>query len=259
MRLWETAAVAFSMYSALPAPRVDWNENNLRYALAAFPLVGAAQGLFWWGVCALCAALDAPALLRGALLCVLPALLTGGIHLDGYADASDALASHADAEKMRAILRDPRCGAFAVIRLCLYFAVLFALCGVWEPTGAGCLCLSLGFVLSRALSGYLLTVLPVAPGSSLAKTFADAADKRWVGRFLLGLSALSAAGILYAGRAGGAAALLGAAAATAQYVRTAGRFGGTSGDLAGWFLVKTEFWMLAALVAAQLVCRHVLI
>ena len=36
------------------------------------------------------------------------------------------------------------------------------------------------------------------------------------------------------------------------YRRTAQRqFGGISGDLAGWFLVKMEFWLLAAMVLAQ--------
>ena len=29
------------------------------------------------------------------------------------------------------------------------------------------------------------------------------------------------------------------------------KFGGLSRDLAGWFLQKAEFWMLAALVACQ--------
>ena len=48
------------------------------------------------------------------------------------------------------------------------------------------------------------------------------------------------------------AMLCAAALVTVRYVRTARReFGGVSGDLAGWFLVKAEFWMLAALVAVQ--------
>ena len=42
MWVLETVAVAFGMYSALPTPRVDWNGKNMRYALAVFPLVGAA-------------------------------------------------------------------------------------------------------------------------------------------------------------------------------------------------------------------------
>ena len=254
MWVLETVAVAFGMYSALPTPRVEWNETNMRYALAAFPLVGAVLGLAWWGVCALSAALSLPHLLRVALLCALPALVTGGIHLDGYADSSDALASHASPERKQEILRDPHCGAFAVIRLCVFFIASFALCCAVEPTKTALWCVGLGFVLSRALSGLLLTVLNVAEGSSLAKAFADAAAKRRVRWILCAASALLAAEMLWLGRLTGAVMLCAAALTVWRYIHTAAwEFGGTSGDLAGWFLVKAEFWMLAAVVAVQYV------
>lgn len=252
MWVLETVAVAFGMYSALPVPRVEWNEKNMRYALAAFPLVGAALGLAWWGVCALSNALALPMVLRGAMLCVLPTLLTGGIHLDGYADACDALTSHASPARKQEILRDPHCGAFAVIRLCVYFIAYYALCCTFEPTPRTLWCVGLGFVLSRALSGLLLTVLHVAEGSSLAKAFADAAAKQRVRWILCAVSVLLAAGMVWLGRLTGTAMLCAAALTVWRYVHTAAReFGGTSGDLAGWFLVKAEFWMLAAVVAVQ--------
>ncbi|WP_243427452.1 adenosylcobinamide-GDP ribazoletransferase, partial [Gemmiger formicilis] len=38
-----------------------------------------------------------------------------------YADTCDALASYADAAKKQEILKDPHCGAFALIRVCTYF------------------------------------------------------------------------------------------------------------------------------------------
>ena len=41
MILLQTVAVAFAMFSALPVPQPTWNEKNMRYALCAFPLVGA--------------------------------------------------------------------------------------------------------------------------------------------------------------------------------------------------------------------------
>ena len=252
MWVLETVAVAFGMYSALPVPRVEWNEKNMRYALAAFPLVGAALGLAWWGICALCNALTLPTVLRGAMLCALPTLLTGGIHLDGYADTCDALASHASPARKQEILRDPHCGAFAVIRLCVYYIAYFALCCAVEPTNAALWCVGLGFALSRALSGLLLAVLHVAEGSSLAKAFADAAAKRRVRWMLCAASGFLAAAMLWLGRLTGAAMLCAAALTVWRYVHTATReFGGTSGDLAGWFLVKAEFWMLAATVAVQ--------
>ena len=40
---WETVAVAFSMFSALPMPRVEWNKSNMRYALCTPPTSGRAH------------------------------------------------------------------------------------------------------------------------------------------------------------------------------------------------------------------------
>ena len=83
MVIWETLIVAFSMFSAIPVPQIAWNERNMRYSLCAFPLVGAMIGLLCCGWIWLCGALAAPAVLRGAGLCLIPVLVTGGIHLDG--------------------------------------------------------------------------------------------------------------------------------------------------------------------------------
>ena len=254
MWVLETVAVAFGLYSALPVPAFAWNRRNMRYALAAFPLVGVALAFALRGWTALCAAFAVPPLLRGAGLCVLPALFTGGIHLDGYADTADALASHAPPEKKRAILRDPHCGAFAVIRLCVYFAAFFALCCALEPTAGALRCLGAGFALSRALSGAALTALPIAEGSSLARSFADASDRRRVRAILGGAAGLCLACMALWGGWRIFLCALGVSALLAlRCSRTALRqFGGVSGDLAGWFLVKEEFWLLAAVVAVQL-------
>ena len=162
MTLLETAAVAFAMFSAVPVPQPVWNEKNMRYALCAFPLVGVVCGLAWWGWAALAARLSFPLLLRAAGLCLAPVLVTGGIHLDGYADTCDALASCAAPEKKQEILKDPHCGAFAVIRLCTYFTAYLGLCAAVDCTPRAVLCMGLGFVLERALSGYAIAAFPLA-------------------------------------------------------------------------------------------------
>ena len=251
--LFETAAVAFAMFSALPVPQVQWNQRNMRYALCAFPLVGGVIGGLWWGWSALCAALGLPPLLRAAGLCLLPAAVSGGIHLDGYADTSDALASHAGPERKQEILKDPRCGAFAVIRLLGYFTGYLGLCGaVRLEEGRWLGCAALSFVLSRTLSGFAIAAFPLAKNTGLAHTFATAAHRTRV-RWILGTAACALGGGLCL--LGGAAGLAMAAAAAGvlwRYARTARRdFGGISGDLAGWFLQNAEFWMLAALVLCQ--------
>ena len=249
MTLLETAAVAFAMFSAVPVPQPVWNEKNMRYALCAFPLVGVVCGLAWWGWAALAARLSFPLLLRAAGLCLAPVLVTGGIHLDGYADTCDALSSYGDTAKKLEILKDPHCGAFAVIRLCSYFAAYFALCGCVAFTPRVGALWTLALVGERALSGLAVAAFPLAKNTGLAHTFATAADRVRVRQVLAALCAMLAVGLT---ALGGWALVLAAGCVFARYYVVAKKqFGGVTGDLAGWFLQKCEIWMLAALAACQ--------
>jgi len=247
MAVIETILVAFSMFSALPVPQVTWSEKNLRFALLAFPLVGAAVGGACWLWTLLCRLLRFTALMRGAGLCVLPVLITGGIHLDGYADTCDALASHAPAEKKRAILSDPHLGAFAAIRLGVYFVVSLAVwTGLPEYRGGAVLC---AFCLSRCLSALALTVFPIAADSSLARSFAEASDRKMVRTVLLGLTAVLSLALV---GLGGWSMVLAAAVVFFRFWRLVRKeFDGLSGDLSGWFLQSAELWMAGALCLTE--------
>ena len=252
MNVLKTIAVAFAMFSRIPMPVFPWEKDTLRYALCAFPLVGAVIGLACWGWTALCGWLAVPDLLRAAGLCALPVLLTGGIHLDGFCDTWDALSSHAGPERKQEILKDPHVGAFAVIHLCLYFTVTLALWSalpVYPPV-----VVLLAFCLSRSLSGLAVAVFPLARDTGLAHTFASAADKKTVAVVLTVLSAGLAISMGLAGE--GMAGWLSAAAALLVFLSyrfmALRSFGGLSGDLAGWFLQTAELWMLTALELAAL-------
>lgn len=251
---FETLAVAFGMFSALPVPQPEWNEKNMKYALCAFPLVGVLLGGLWLLWAKVCALLALPDLLRGAGFCLLPVAVTGGIHLDGYADVSDALASWATPERRQEILKDSHCGAFAIIRLCTYFVGYFALCATLLPQRDALLCMAVSFLLSRTLSGLAIATLPLARNSGLAHTFVSAAHRGRV-QVVLSLAALVESAVLLWLGGLSALAILGAALLCLwHYSRTAKKhFGGVSGDLAGWFLQKAEFWMLCALVLSQYV------
>ena len=65
----------------------------MRYALCAFPLVGGGDR---WIVLAVGGTLSVGGRAGPSARAVrlLPAAVTGGIHLDGYCDTVDALASH---------------------------------------------------------------------------------------------------------------------------------------------------------------------
>ena len=126
MRILRSLAIAFAMYSRIPMPRVAWNSENMRYAACFLPFVGVLIGglevlLFWGG-----ALLGLSPLVRALLAAALPVLVTGGIHLDGFMDTKDALNSYGSREEKLRILKDSRVGAFAVIRLALYFLIFLA-------------------------------------------------------------------------------------------------------------------------------------
>lgn len=93
MRLLKSLCSAFSMYSRIPVPTVEWKEENRRYALCFFPLIGAVTGgflLLWqW----LCGVLSIGGLLYAAVCTTIPIFVTGGIHADGFCDVIDANAS----------------------------------------------------------------------------------------------------------------------------------------------------------------------
>jgi adenosylcobinamide-GDP ribazoletransferase len=87
-------------------------------ALSYYPLVGFLIGVI------LAAAnfvlrLVLPDLVAGALVVALWAGLTGALHLDGFADACDALFATATLERRLEILRDVHLGAFGAVGLIL--------------------------------------------------------------------------------------------------------------------------------------------
>ena len=171
--------------------------------------------------------------------CLIPVAVTGGIHLDGYADTSDALSSYGDREKKLDILKDPHCGAFAVIRLCSYFALYFALCACVRFTPRVGLIWLLALVLERCLSGYAVAAFPMAKNTGLAHTFATAADRRRVKAALLTMSVCVGGGMACMG---GGLLVLAALAALWRYRAVAVKqFGGVTGDLAGWFCSGRSF------------------
>lgn len=242
--------IAFAMYSKFPMPRVDWEKKALSWALCWFPLVGLAVGAVLWLWLALAGWLGFGAVFTAALALLLPIALSGGIHLDGFCDTCDALSSHQSRERKLEIMADPHVGAFAVQGCGLLLLLTFGLwCQAERTDGTLWAALLLVPALSRGLSAFAALTLPNARGGGLLAAVTGAGRR---GRWLPLCAALLCAAGLAALEPGylwiGGAALL----ALWYYVKTAKReFGGTTGDLAGWFLQLCELACLAGLVLAQ--------
>ena len=249
MKLLRSIALAFSMFSRLPVPKVAWNEENMRYMICALPLVGAVIGLCLWLWAWLMKVLGCGLFLQAAGFTLLPVVVTGGIHLDGFGDTLDALASHAEPERKREILKDPRAGIFAVIGVAAYLLLYFALCTELPPDTNTLLLLGLLHVLSRVWCALSVVTFQASSGKGLLKTLKAPADGKRAAVFLYGLLMLCAAAMLLLNwRA--AAAMLVTVLGCALYVLVMSRrqFGGMSGDLAGYLLQLGELSMLAVLV-----------
>ena len=252
MKLLRSCALAFAMYSRLPMPRLAWTEENLSLAFCFFPGVGAAVGLLLalWAALAQWLGLGAAVTAAGCL--AVPLLVTGGIHLDGFCDTADALASHQSRERKLEILKDSHVGAFALMACAVCLIAQFALWQEAELSGRALWVLALVPVYSRAWSGLGVVTMPNARGQGMLATFSDAADGTWVRAVLAAVLSASAAGMVWLSpAAGGAAAAAGVLVFCYYRWKARREFGGITGDLAGWFLQLCELGCLLAVVLAQ--------
>ena len=245
--LFESMLIAFSMYSKIPMPKVEWNDNNMKYAMCFFPVIGVVIGVCAQIIGTLLIKSTFGSLFFSVIMTLLPIMITGGIHLDGFLDTIDALSSWGDKEKKLQILKDSNSGAFAIIGMGCYLLCNIAL---WSEASVEMLPLiSCGYVLSRALSGYSVVTFQTAKNSGLAKTFQDTAQKNRVKMTMYCWIVIST-GCMLVYNSQNAIILFVAGVLFFQYYKILCKkqFGGITGDLAGYFLQVFELLMLGVIV-----------
>ncbi|MCQ2400940.1 MAG: adenosylcobinamide-GDP ribazoletransferase [Lachnospiraceae bacterium] len=255
--------MAFSMFSVIPMPIVEWKQENMKYMLCSLPLVGAVIGgcLYLWYL--ISGVLGFSQLLTAAGYTLIPVAISGGIHLDGFCDTVDAVSSHASPERKREILKDSHAGAFAIIWLCFYMIAYFALAGEAAGIVAGgtsekagsmggnVILLVLIPMLSRAAGAFAGTAFPSSGKEGLLKSFRDGASKKaaviliiWCVLLLVAMAFISP----LCGALSAAAVVICAFSVRRMALR---EFGGMSGDIAGFLISVTELALLAALVLSE--------
>lgn len=245
MRFFEPIWVALSTYSAIPVPQFEWTEKNMKYAICWFPMVGVLCGgaLFLWDT--LARVLNISSLFFAVVAVCIPLLITGGIHMDGYMDTVDALSSHQSRERKLEIMKDPNCGAFAVIYCGVYLLLnLGFLYELYERDCVAVLCPI--FLLSRALSALCALNLPNARKTGMLCSYTKNTERR-IANIALGIlvCVVSVSLVLLCPAVGGVAVL--AAICTTLCYRTMALkiFGGVTGDTSGFFLQICELVCLA--------------
>lgn len=260
--MWNSFKIAFSMYSKLPMPKSDWNGDNIAYAMICFPWIGGLIGIITYGIFRLgewCEVQQTGIsdITFTVLMVIVPVLVTGGIHMDGFMDTQDALSSYQTKERRLEILKDPHAGAFAILSCAVYFLCYI---GIYASlTERSVKAAAVGFILSRTLSGLSVVTFPQAKKDGLAATFAENAAKKTV-KIVLGSYLIVLCGVLIVTSKGvGIAAAAAAGAVFFYYYRMSLKdFGGITGDLAGYFLQMCEIWVAAAAVGADILLSNIM-
>ena len=245
MKLFVTAFfMAWGCFWIVPCPLKWWDERARAGMLLFLPAVGLMIGLVWYG-CAWLRERFLPGPVGAALLTVIPFILSGFFHLDGYMDCADAVLSRRDLETRRKILKDSHVGSFAVVALVTLFLVQYSVFA-GETLGPKLRLLPFVCAAPRAYAICAVTCYPIMEGSSYERMFKEgvpAPAKIAAWSILLLLVILP---VLMYGKAG-LCALAGTVGSmlTIAYIRR--DLQGMSGDVSGAGITLGELCALAAL------------
>ena len=247
--------IAFSIYSKIPVPQFDWKEEDMRYILIFFPWVGAFIGVLIYLWNCLCNIMNIGDIAYVMIGSVIPLLITGGFHADGFIDTMDAFHSYQPREKKLEILKDSHIGAFAVIMFAVYGMIYIgAFSEIKDERLLKIVCGE--FFLSRCLSGISVVSFTSAKKEGTLYLFASSSQKKVV-KWLLYMQSIACiffmlSQSIYLGLIVVAAALL---TFLYYYYRTKKELGGITGDTAGYFILISELSMLVAAAVTNIFLR----
>ena len=239
--LWNSFKIAFSMFSKIPMPQADWTKENMKYMFVFFPWIGFVIG----GLSILAGyfgnLLGFEQSFVNVVLLLIPIVVTGGIHVDGLLDTADAMSSWQERKRRLEILKDSHAGAFAVITACVYFIAYYGAYSQINGNMTVLLIVGMGFMVSRCFSGIGVLTLPKAKADGTVAEFSRQSEEVVVRNVLIVYLVLLTAGMISVDVVMGAAAMLTALLVFLYYRHMALKyFGGTTGDLSGFFLCLCE-------------------
>lgn len=244
------------MYSRIPVPAGLTGKEDEGYLMAFFPVAGIVIAVLQYLVYLALKSLEASDILCASLAVSIPLIITGGIHLDGFMDMSDALSSYREKEKRLEILKDPHIGAFAVIKTVVLILICFG--AMYETVSSGdrrllsVLCLS--YVFSRIMSGFLALYGKSAKQDGSLYMIKKSTKKKIVTVILVLELASAGYAAVYLAPVAAVSMILAMALAFVVCVFISERaIGGVTGDTAGWALCIAECAAACTVAAAVLI------
>ena len=223
-----------------------WTAEDFGRITRFFPLVGLVLGLCYALAAWILVSVLGMRALTAALLLILPLLLTGGLHADGFMDTADGVFSGRERERKLEIMKDSRVGSFGVVAFVLLMFLQFALLLDMSPP----LLVPVFFVMpiiGRMAMVLAVSCFPYARADGMGKTFADMADRGTVAIAAVTTSVL----VIPIGLLATLALVLGIVFALLFCRWMTAILGGVTGDVYGAATVLTETIVLAVFSLAS--------
>ena len=236
------------MYSAIPMPAFEIDDDDIGHSIASLPLIGLVIAIAEYYVNLISETFGFSLFVRCMLFIAVPVLITGGFHFDGYLDRKDALHSYLPRDKKLEILSDPHVGAFGIIKLVLSLVLAMAFLGVIfdKQTTKSVVPVTLIFVQSRAMAGLTSLFIGKARDSGMLRAETRINNGVIYGSLIFWLIlalAVSIAADPVSGIASAASLVLFTLYYRGLVLRA---FGGVTGDTAGYFVTASELFALFA-------------
>ena len=119
--------MCWQMFLWIPCPSRKWDDSKRKEMLLWLPVIGLIVGALWYLIYFLFDMYGkgiGP--VAAAVLTVIPWIITGFMHMDGYMDCADAALYFGPKEKKLEILKDSHVGSFAVIAAVMLGVLQFA-------------------------------------------------------------------------------------------------------------------------------------
>lgn len=223
-----------------------WTAEDFGRSTRFFPLVGLVLGICYAFAAWLLLYTLGMRSLTAALLLILPLLLTGGLHADGFMDTADGVFSGRERARKLEIMKDSRVGAFGVVSFVMLMFVQFALLSdmAWPLLVPALFVMP---IIGRLAMVLAVACFPYAREDGMGKTFADMADRSTVVIAALTTAVL----VLPWGVLATAALVVGTLFAFLFCRMMTNILGGVTGDVYGAATVLTETLVLAVFSLAS--------
>ena len=224
-----------------------WTEENFGGSVKFFPMIGAVLGVISSSIALIFLSLEIPQNLSAAILSILPIILTGGIHADGFMDTCDGILSGREKDRALEIMKDSRAGSMAVASFVCISILNFAI--TLDLQSQPHMLIVAFFstpIISRAMMVATIGLFPYARPSGMGFAFAKYTTRKTIALAIFQMIALTIPVAIFFPR-GLLIAMISSAIFTWRFgIYSTQKLGGVTGDVYGLVTVMVESICLAS-------------